>query len=351
MKKSKSKTSKLRWGRVVAPFLSLHKRIRSFLARRPHRSFRRTRRRDYVRSLNLPGYFAFTSYVFKTISQGRKLLLAAALLHVVATVLAVGWASQDTYSGLSEFLRESGDEFVEGGVSKVGEAGLMLVATVTSNLNGAVTPESQVYAGLLMLLFWLLVVWLLRAHLAGKSVRLRDGVYNSGAPIVSTALVMAVLFVQQLPLLIAIIAYSAGMASGVLSGGVEAMLIWTAIILLGALSLYWSISTFIALVVVTLPGMYPMEAIRTAGDLVVGRRVRIFLRILWMVAVTVVAWAVIMIPIIILDSYIKGVWNAVEWLPIVPISLLIMSSLTLLFGASYIYLLYRKIVEDDAKPA
>ena len=32
-----------------------------FLKRRPHRSFRLTRRRDYVRSLHIPGYWSLTT--------------------------------------------------------------------------------------------------------------------------------------------------------------------------------------------------------------------------------------------------------------------------------------------------
>lgn len=107
----------------------------------------------------------------------------------------------------------------------------------------------------------------------------------------------------------------------------------------------------IALVVVTLPGMYPMRAIRTAGDLVIGRRVRILLRFIWICLISIIVWAAVMIPIILFDSWLKSVWHGIEWLPLVPVALLAMGSVTVVWIASYVYMLYRKIVDDDASPA
>lgn len=129
------------------------------------------------------------------------------------------------------------------------------------------------------------------------------------------------------------------------------MLFWIAAGLLTLLSIYWISSTFFALIVVTLPGMYPMQALRTAGDMVVGRRLRILLRLLWMGLGLVLAWALVLIPFILFDGWLKGVWPQIEWLPIVPVVLLLMSTATVVWTAAYIYLLYRKVVDDDAKPA
>jgi hypothetical protein len=132
---------------------------------------------------------------------------------------------------------------------------------------------------------------------------------------------------------------------------VEAMVVWAVILLLVVLSLYWMSSTFIALVVVTLPGMYPWQAIKTAGDLVIGRRLRILWRLLWLGFTIALSWVVVMVPVILFDAWLKGVLPALEWLPLVPVALLALSSLTVIWAASYVYLLYRKVVDDDAKPA
>jgi hypothetical protein len=97
--------------------------------------------------------------------------------------------------------------------------------------------------------------------------------------------------------------------------------------------------------------MYPFQAIKTAGDLVVGRRLRILFRFLWMLLSTVIAWAIIMIPIIMIDSWIKGMWSAISWVPTIPALLLVLSALTIIWISSYVYLLYRKVVADDVDPA
>jgi hypothetical protein len=58
-----------------------------------------------------------------------------------------------------------------------------------------------------------------------------------------------------------------------------------------------------------------------------------------------------MIPAIMFDSWIKSVWPAITWMPIIPIMLLVLSTITVIFVAGYVYLLYRKVVEDEAEPA
>lgn len=70
-----------------------------------------------------------------------------------------------------------------------------------------------------------------------------------------------------------------------------------------------------------------------------------------MLAAVVVVWLVIMIPIILFDDWIKKLVSTISWVPIVPFSIIILSSITLIYSSSYIYLLYRRIVDDDAAPA
>jgi len=155
---------------------------------------------------------------------------------------------------------------------------------------------------------------------------------------------------QLLPMALAVIGYVAADTTGLLANGIEAMLFWLSAGLLSLLSLYWITSTIFALIIVTLPGMYPYRAIKAASDLVVGRRLRILLRFLWLIVTIVISWAIIMIPMILFDSWIKGIWSAIEWIPIVPVVLLILTSITVIWASSYIYLLYRKVVADGANP-
>ena len=337
--------------KVKQTWQSLREKQAAYLAKRPHRSFRRTRRRDYARSLQLPGYFAFTNEVRRSLWKQRRTFFGLAAVYALITALLVGLSSQDTYTTITDTLRDTSGDIFQGNVGEVGKAGLLFLTAMSGGFSQTLTEAQQVYAGLIALLTWLTTVWLLRSILAGHKVKLRDGLYNAAAPILSTFIVAIVLIVQLLPLALALIAYSAAVSTGLLNSGVAAMLFWIAASLLAVLSLYWITSTFIALVVVTLPGMYPLKALKTAGDLVIGRRIRILLRILWMGLGIFVTWAVVMIPIILLDTWVKGLWPATASIPTIPVTLLVLSSLTIVWSAGYVYLLYRKVVADDADPA
>jgi len=351
-KKTSKPVAKKSWLKKPIAFFALCKgRIRELLSRRPHKSFHRTWRRDYVRSLKLPGYWAFTGYVRKIVWAKKKLFLGVVLVYALLTAALVGIASQDTYTNLSDTLRTTGQNVLQGEWNGVGEAGLLLATNITGAYNNTLSEVQQIYAIILGLFLWLTTVWLLRAILAGRKPKLRDGVYNAGAPVLPTFLVALVAIVQLLPVAFAAIAFGAGVESGILSGGIESMLFWTAALLLTVLSLYWITSTVIALVIVTLPGMYPMQALRTAGDLVIGRRIRILYRILWLLLLTALAWVVVVLPIIVFDTWLKAILPAISWLPLIPVTLLIMSTASIIWAASYVYLLYRKVVDDDAAPA
>lgn len=323
----------------------------NYYSKRTHRSFQLSRRRDYKREMHLPGYIALTRDVNKVLSKNRGLFARLILFYSVATALFVGMASQDLYSTISDTLRTTGDEIFSGSFGQIGEAGLLLLTGVTGSMTQSLNETQQVFASLLAITIWLTTVWLIRNRLAAKQVNLRDGLYNAMSPLISTILVSLLLMVQLLPIALAFIGYTAAAVSGLLDNGVESMLFWFVAITLVVLSLYLMTSTFMALIVVTLPGMYPLNAIRAGGDIVSGRRLRILYRVLWMGLLLVMTWLIIMVPIIIFDSWIKGLLPLIDWLPIVPMCLLLLSSATVVWMASYVYVLYRKIVDDAAKSA
>ena len=192
--KRSSKPATARWFNVVMWLrrtgVSMYRRVQDLKSRRPHRSFRLTRRRDYVRSLQLPGYWAFSHYVFQTIWRQRRLFGLLTLVYAVLSGLVVGIASQDVYTQLGDALKETSGDIFDGNLGEVGKAGLLLVATISGGANATPTEGQQIYGGIFVLLTWLTTVWLLRHILAGHAIRLRDGLYNAGAPIVATFFVL-----------------------------------------------------------------------------------------------------------------------------------------------------------------
>ncbi|HEX6258285.1 MAG TPA: hypothetical protein VFZ48_02315, partial [Candidatus Saccharimonadales bacterium] len=152
-----------------------------------------------------------------------------------------------------------------------------------------------------------------------------------------------VMFVQILPVAIGFIGLQAAQASGIGEAGVEAMVLWAAVVLLGVVSLYWLTSSFIALVLVTLPGMYPFVALRDAGEVVLGRRLRVMLRLAWLIICVLVFWALILIPAILIDRLLH-----IPWLPLVPVMIVLVGATTVVWSAAYVYMLYRRLINAES---
>ena len=348
LKKSITRTvNSLRLSRSDRFRAALKKRQQAFLARRPHRSFRRTRRRDYVVATGLPGYVAFTRQVGRLLRANAILFFFVVVTFSLISLALAGITSQETYRQAQDLLNESKGEIFQGTIGKIGEAGLLLLSGFTGGSSN-LSSEQQIYLGLTLLLTWLASIWLLREVLAGRKPRFRDGLYSSGAPIVSTTLIVLVMLIQLIPVGVVSLVYAALAGVGIVSGGFGAMIFAVIAILALTLVLYWMVPSFIALVIVTLPGMYPFAALRAAGDLVVGRRLAILYRILWLLMLIIIGWLVVMVPLVILDGWLKNLWQWYEGVPIVPVLVTTASTATLVWSSAYIYMLYRKLVDYGA---
>ena len=96
----------------------------------------------------------------------------------------------------------------------------------------------KIYAGILLVMAWLTNVWLLRNILADHKIKVRDALYNAGAPILPTFMVAILFIVQLIPIALAMVGYGAASTTGLLSGGVEAMMFWIAAGLFAVLFLF-----------------------------------------------------------------------------------------------------------------
>lgn len=352
MKKSKNTAEITKKSRLRNILANIKKSQKEFLKRRPHRSFRLTKRRDYNRSLKLPGYIALTAQLFSVIGKNKRLFIGLMLFFAILTILSSSMMSQDAY----EQLRVSVEDISkEGDFNSVVPTLALFWGVFSSQATGVSFGEAgsaQQIIGLMFGLFtWLSAVWLMRMVLAGNKPKIRDGIYASGGPVVALIILLFVLLIQLIPAAVALIAYNAANASGLLDQTAVLMLFGGGTILLVTLSLYWAVSTIVAMVIITLPGMYPLQALRLAGDLVIGRRMRIVLRLLWLVLLILLAWVVILIPVILIDSALKSAIPDLEWFPLVPLVALTLASATIVLSACYVYAFYRKVVADDAPPA
>lgn len=315
-------------------------RVSNLRARRGHHSFRLTKRRDIPKHAPLPGLFKFTGSVFRILFKYKRLFFVLLLIYIVVATATIGISQQDQYHTLIDAVQSLGPDLAGGKLDAVTQTTGLLGVTLSGGLNASLSDIQQMYLALLYFITWLVVVWLVRQLLADNIVKVRDALYNACAPFVSTLIVLALMAVQSLPAVVGIMAFSTVTQNAGLNG-VEAMLFGMGALLLVVLSLYWLCSSIFALLIVTLPGTYPMMAIRAAGDIAVGRRVSLIIRLLWLVLVLVAVWAVIFTPILLID-----IWINVTWSPLVPLAVQLLSGFTLLFAATYIYMLYRRMIDE-----
>jgi hypothetical protein len=323
------------WRKIVG-------RGRDFLSRRPHRSFYLTPPDKKRRPMRIRKYFAFAGEVWGLIWKNKRLFIKFLILYALLSAIVVGLMSQENFAALRDALNEAPNL---GFFDKY--------STLFSNAmtSGSSTTDAgqQVMAGLLFLYGWLILIWLLRRIVGGDGtkLKLRDGLYSGGSPVLATFVILAVILVQLLPFALVLLAYASVTAVGWINTGIqiENMAAWCALAVAAIMTLYWICSSFIALIIVALPGMYPFRALRAAGDLVIGRRLKLVLRLLFMALPIVLMWLLILIPAILVDGWLKLTWQ-----PLVPIVVLFLTTLTLIWCATYIYLLYRKMVDDPTPP-
>ena len=337
MAKKKTKKKNSFWGKIKS-------RQNDLLSRRTHRSFKLTKQRDYQVKLPMPGYTAFTGEVFTTIFKNKKIFLFLILIGMLLALASSSVMAQDRYLELIGTLRETVESTYGELFTLMGETGSIII-TIFFNMFNNSSNELNPYIFLIGVLIWLCTVWIIRNIKAGKKVTIRNALYNSGGPIVSSSLVLLTGVLQTTPAIMAVGIYAIANQSGVMENGAAAMAISMALLGLVILTLYWLTSTFIALIIVTLPNMYPMRAIKLAGDLVSGIRLRILYRILWAFLVLAFFWAIILGIFISLDILLR-LW--LEWfmaVPLVPFVILTMAVVSVVFLCVYIYMLYLEIVE------
>lgn len=315
---------------------------------RLHRSFRRSYREDYNRELEVPGLLSHTMQTFKTIFKHWKLFVPLILLIVLLNVFLVGLMSEESYVQFQNTIDTTSKNLSVGEIGTFARSGLLLLSTITTGgLSQGMTEVQQVFAVLLFIITWLTTIYLLRHLLAGQQVKLRDGLYNALAPLLSSLVVALVIFLQAIPIMIVIITYSAAVSTDFLSTPFYALIYFIFAALLTLLSVYLISGSVIALVAVSAPGLYPMRALHTASDLIAGRRVRLIIRLFYLMITLVIVWIFVMLPLIALDLWLKSIWDWLAGFPFVSFELLIMTCFSVVYVTAYIYLYYRRMLEYE----
>lgn len=324
-------------------------RFIEFRSRRFHRSFRLTRKRDYQRPLKIAGYWSFTKAVFHTISENKKSFLLLMVVIAVANFILVGLLDQDFLNSLKDIANATNGGLLSGGWGELGKASLVVLSTFsTGGLVRSPNEAQQMTMFLIVMFAWLAVVQLCRNIFSGKKkISVREALYTCGMPIVPMSIIALVILIQAIPAFLSVIIYGSAITTKFASQGVEQMMFFAAIALLVSLSIFWIIGSVFALIIVTIPGTYPLQALKISGDMVVQRRLAILFRVLWCVFILAVIWFAILIPLVLLSNWLSSIASFFTGLPIVQIAMVLLTSFSLVFVAVYLYSLYRKIIDYD----
>ena len=323
---------------------SLWSRVKRFRTS-PHRTFHRSYREDYKRELEVPGMMAHIFKTFQMIFKNWKVFLPLLILSVLMAVTFVGIMNENTYQQFQEILDQTTAEMGGGDIGMVAKASLLLISTVTTGgLSGSSSEAAAVFAVLIFLMIWLTTIFLLRHIMAKQKVKFRDALYNSMSPLVPSLAIFVVAIFQCIPIFIFVIVLSAAIQTEFLAAPFYALIFFIFSALMFLLSGYLLSSSLMAFVAVSAPGLYPIKALRTASELMQGRRIRFMLRLVSLILTLVVMWVLVMLPLIVFDLFMKQF----EWtsqIPFVPICLLIMTCFTGIYITAYLYIYYRWMLD------
>ena len=269
---------------------------------------------------------------------------------VLASIILVGLMNEDVYVQFQKTIDETSKDISMENIGTFTKSGLLLVSAIaTGGLTQGKTEVQQVFTVLIFLIVWLVTIYLLRHRLANQRIKLRDGLYNALSPLLSTLVVALIIFIELIPIMIVVITYSAAVRTDFLSTPFYALIYFIFAALLTILSVYLVSSSLVALVAVSAPGLYPLVAVRTASDLLAGRRIKFIIRIIYLAIIMVILWVIIMLPLIALDLWLKSIFDFLAGIPFVSLELLIMTCFTAVYCTTYIYLFYRRMLdyEDD----
>lgn len=305
----------------------------------PHRSFYVTTRGKAIRKIKIAGYFRFQREVWQLIWDNKKLFGKFILLFFVIILVIFGVGSQSTYTDMRDTLNETD-------MSNWIRIPSLVAQAATRGISLSDT-SMQLLMAFVIIMAWLTIVYLLRKVYSGYQTKLRDGLYNGGAPILSVIALLFCMIFQLLPFSLAVFAYNSMTNVGVINNGIaiENMAAWLVMFLLLVLTVYWMVASILALITVTIPGIYPMKAYFETSRLVSGRRMKILLRMVTMLLPMVLVWLLVLLIVIPIDNWI----NLSSYSLIPPfVMMLVMASIV--WVSTYMYMLYRRILDSPLQP-
>jgi len=278
----------------------------------------------------LPAAWRLTRSAWQVLWRHRGLFIGITLVYgLLNLVLVQGLASNTDVTSLKDTLSHA----FSGHFASLASGASVFVILVTSAGNGS-SQTAGAYQLFLGLITSLAVIWALRQIMAGSTIRIRDAYYQGMYPLIPFILVLIVIGLELIPLLIGSSLYALVVTNGIAVHALEKVLFVAIFAALAAVSVYLIISSIFALYIVTLPDMTPMRALRSARQLVKGRRWALFRKLLFLPVVLLVAAAIVMVPIIIFLTPVA------QWV------FFLLTMFALVAIHAYMYTTYRELLNE-----
>jgi len=200
----------------------------------------------------------------------------------------------------------------------------------TSGSTGA--QDASMYQYLLLTVCSLAFIWALRQVIAKDKVRVRDAFYLGMYPIIPFLLVIVCIGVQLLPMALSGGLYVLVAVNQIAIGFWEKSLFFLFFAGMSFWSLRMITSSVFAVYITTLPEMTPMRALRSAKQLVYGRRMLVWRKVIFLPIVLLLLAIVIEIPLILFATWLA------------PWMLFLLGMVALPVVHSYLYNLYREML-------
>ena len=271
----------------------------------------------------------FTSSV-RSMWQHKETVGGITLIYGIGILLLVrGLLSNQDFFTLKKLL----DGMLKGTGGKIESTFLQMNALFGSS--GSInTTSGSIYQAILIIICSLALIWVFRQAQAKNAVSTKDAFYSGMYPLTQFLLVLFYVIVQVLPLLLATYLYKALIGNGVAVLWQEKLASYVVIGILALWSLRMLTSAIFAFYIVTLPGMRPMQAIRSAENLVIGRRLLIWRKLLFLPLLLLIATTGITLPFLLLLPQV------VVWV------FFVLTILWFTVSHAYFYTLYRETIKD-----
>lgn len=285
--------------------------------------WRRTPKSDRKVFRKLPSSWAIFKKAFLIIWTHKRLFSVIMFFYALVSVILIqGIGNIDVQSIKNEVIGTLGDNTNQ----------VALSLSLMGYLIGSNTSVS-LYQSLMMIVASLAVIWSLRQITAGHKVKAKDAYYRGMFPLVPFVLVILNILVKMIPFALGVAAYNVMAGYGLAISFIE-LLFWGLIaILLISWSVYMLVPSLLALYIVTLPGMTPIKAIKSAKDLVHFRRWTVIKKVLLMMLFLLLIISLIMLPIIMFAAI------TASWI------FFVLSLLLLVLVNAYMYQLYRELLD------